>query len=186
MHKQSVSPPAKFGFMVPTYDGKLPQVLDWDSSWPSFFTKLLKGVADLDIVTHGSHGKLGEALETTYQAIIPRLLGALESDGRSIKPCLIHGDLWEGNVGTDVDSKDIYIFDACSYYAHNEMEFAIWRCTHRGMHNRGYEEEYYRHHINKSEPKDEWDDRIRLYSVKTKLMYSAHELGPKRIEVRMQ
>ena len=34
LHKSSVSPTGKFGFHVPTYDGKLPQVTDWDNSWP--------------------------------------------------------------------------------------------------------------------------------------------------------
>jgi fructosamine-3-kinase len=30
--------------------------------------------------------------------VIPRLLDPLETDGRSIKPVLLHGDLWLGNV----------------------------------------------------------------------------------------
>jgi protein-ribulosamine 3-kinase len=39
LHKKSVSPTGKFSFHITTYDGKLPQVVDWDDSWASFFGK---------------------------------------------------------------------------------------------------------------------------------------------------
>jgi protein-ribulosamine 3-kinase len=47
-----------------------------------------------------------------FSHVIPRLIGNLERDGRSIKPCLIHGDLWEGNIGTVQETGDIYIYDS--------------------------------------------------------------------------
>ena len=53
LHKKSVSPTSKFGFHAPTYDGKLEQVVDWESRWTSFFCKLLAGVLGLDIETNG-------------------------------------------------------------------------------------------------------------------------------------
>lgn len=36
-------------------------------------------------------------------------------------------DLWAGNIGTDPKMGKIYIFDTSSYYAHREMEVAMWR-----------------------------------------------------------
>ena len=176
LHRNSVSPTGKFGFHVPTYDGKLPQTTDWDSSWPSYFGKLLTGVLRLDIEVNGPWKELEDLAERVVQEVVPRLLGALESDGRSIKPCLIHGDLWEGNIGTDIETGNIYIFDACSYYAHNEMEIGMWRTEHHRMKAKAYKCEYLRN-MEPSEPVDEWDDRNRLYSDKTKLMYSAHVPG---------
>ncbi|KAL9122772.1 MAG: hypothetical protein Q9187_000670 [Circinaria calcarea] len=176
LHQTSVSPTGKFGFHVPTYDGKLPQIVGWDSSWSSFFGNLLAGILRLDVKVNGTWKELEDIVEKTIVRVIPRLLGVLESNGRTVKPCLIHGDLWEGNIGTDFASGNIYLFDACSYYAHNEMEIGMWRTDHHRMKAKAYKREYLRN-FEPSEPTEEWDDRNRLYSVKTKLMYSAHVPG---------
>ena len=176
LHKTSVSPTGKFGFYVATYDGKLPQITDWDSSWTSVFGRLLAGIARLDASTNGSWNEPDTAVDRTLSQVLPRLLGVLESGGRSIKPCLIHGDLWEGNIGTESETGNIYIFDAAPYYAHNEMELGIWRTEHHRMQNKAYVREYLRN-FEPSEPFDEFDDRNRLYRVKTQLMYSVHVPG---------
>ena len=176
LHRQSQSPTGEFGFYCPTYDGKLPQRTEWDESWASFFSKLLAGIAELDTGVNGPWAELAAALDVTVKVVIPRLLGVLEQNGRSIKPCLIHGDLWEGNIGTDLETGEIYIFDAASYYGHNEMELGIWRTDHHRMSGPSYKREYERH-FQASEPAAEWDDRNRLYCVKTQLMYSAHVPG---------
>ena len=176
LHKKSFSPTGKFGFHAPTYDGKLEQVIDWESSWTSFFGKLLAGVLRLDIETNGPWKELEASMERILELVIPKLIGALESDGRSVKPCLIHGDLWEGNMGTESETGNIFIFDSCAYYAHNEMELGIWRVEHHRMKDEAYKREYMLNFA-ASEPTDEWDDRNRLYSTKAKLMYSAHVPG---------
>jgi protein-ribulosamine 3-kinase len=126
LHKTSVSPTGKFGFHLPTYDGWQPQeVGQWDDSWTSCFSRLLKGLWQLDTKMNGHWVELDIAMENTLTKVIPRLIGTLERDGRSIKPCLIHGDLWESNIGTDARNGNIYIFDAAAYYAHNEMEIGM-------------------------------------------------------------
>ena len=176
LHRKSMSPTGKFGFHLPTYDGRLPQVVEWDDSWASFFGKMLVGVLQLDINTNGPWQELEQAVYQIVDTVIPVLLGALESEGRTIKPCLIHGDLWEGNIGTEFGSGNIFVFDACSYYAHNEMEIGMWRTEHHRMKAKAYKKEYLRN-MKPSEPVDQWDDRNRLYSCKTRLMYSAHVPG---------
>ena len=171
LHRNSQGQSKYFGFHRPTYDGKLPQCVDWDAEWPSFFSKLLNGVADLDSNANGKWQQLEEVLSKTYQEVIPKLLGKLR-----IEPCLIHGDLWEGNIGTDVKTGNLYIFDSCAYYAHHEMEIGMWRVDHHKMKAKAFKREYLRN-TDISEPIDEFDDRNRLYSIKTKLMYSAHVPG---------
>ncbi|KAL6859834.1 hypothetical protein ACO1O0_003858 [Amphichorda felina] len=42
--------------------------------------------------------------------------------GRSVKPVLIHGDMWDGNVGTVSATSDAWSFDSAAYYAHDKME----------------------------------------------------------------
>ncbi|KFY75913.1 hypothetical protein V499_04189 [Pseudogymnoascus sp. VKM F-103] len=142
--------------------------------------KLAKLVANLHRTSVSPTGKFGfhlptyddTSMETTLAEVIPRFIGILERDGRSIKPCLIHGDLWETNIGTDATAGNIYIFDAAVYYAHNEMEIGIWRVNHHKMKAKIYRQEYAKQ-FKRSDPVDEWDDRLKLYGVKTKLMYSA-------------
>lgn len=56
------------------------------------------------------------------------------------------------------------------------MEIAVWRVEHHRMKADIFKKEYIRN-AGIHEPIEEFDDRIRLYSVKTKLMYSAHVPG---------
>lgn len=67
----------------------------------------------------------------------------LEADGRSIKPCLIHGEIWEGNIETLKETGDMYRFDSGAYYAHNEMEIAGWRCSYNRISDLIYTETYF-------------------------------------------
>ena len=171
LHKKSVSPTGKFGFYMNTCDGYLHQDVPWESSWTVAFQRLLTGVWIHDSNSNGAWPELDAAMERTLSHVVPRLLGALEAY-QTIKPCLIHGDLWEGNVGTSIETGNIYIYDAAAYYAHNEMEIGIWRVQHRSIEAPAYRREYMRH-FKKSKPVAEWDDRLVLHSVKAKLMYTA-------------
>ena len=54
------------------------------------------------------------------EKVIPRLLRPMETNGRSIKPALVHGDLWCGNAAIDVQADAPLIYDPSSFYAHNE------------------------------------------------------------------
>jgi protein-ribulosamine 3-kinase len=181
LHKRSVSPTGKFGFYLPTYDGWQPQDCGvWVDKWTPLFARILTALWKLDSEVNGSWAELDAAMERTLSHVIPRLIGILESNGRSIKPCLIHGDLWETNIGTDIETGNIYIFDAAAYYGHNEMETGIWRVAHHRIKAEAYRKEYVQHY-EKSEPVEEWDDRLKLYGVKTKLMYSAGVLNGQAI-----
>lgn len=146
---------------------------EWDSSWTSFFRKLLDGVYQLDTKANGSWKELDDAVRITLEKVVPRLLGPLEQDGRSVKPCLIHGDLWGENIGTDPRTGEIYIFDSCAYYAHHEMATGMWRVDHHRMNAKKYRNEYFKV-FEPDEPVEEYDDRDRLYCVKEEIMYSAH------------
>lgn len=70
LHRSSVSPTGKFGFHMTPYDGKLPLRAEWDSSWTSFFTNLLKGVYQLDVQVNGSWPELDDAMQLTLQTVV--------------------------------------------------------------------------------------------------------------------
>ena len=98
LHQKSISPNGKFGFEVTTCDGKLPHMVEWESSWAIFYAKLLRGVLELDKEANGLWPELEAAAAQVISAVIPRLLGVLQSEGRVLKPSLIHGDCWEGET----------------------------------------------------------------------------------------
>jgi protein-ribulosamine 3-kinase len=54
--------------------------------------------------------------------VIPQLLRPMETEGRSVVPRLVHGDLWDGNTSVDTATGGPLIFDACSSYAHHECK----------------------------------------------------------------
>ncbi|KAI0132550.1 Fructosamine kinase-domain-containing protein [Xylariales sp. AK1849] len=178
LHRTSVSPTGQFGFPVTPYDGKLPLTADWDPSWTSFYGKLLNGVYQLDVSVNGHWKELDDAMELILKIVVPRLLSALEEDGKGVKPCLIHGDLWEENIGTELRTGDLYIFDSCAYYAHHEMAIGMWRVDHHHMKAKEYRIEYFKN-FEPDDPVEECDDRNRLYSIKERVMYSAHVPGTK-------
>ncbi|KAL7919868.1 Fructosamine kinase domain-containing protein [Trichoderma austrokoningii] len=176
LHRESQSPTGQFGFDFPTSQGRVPQHVAWESNWTIFFTHLLEHVIDLDFEWNGYWKELDQVEKQFIEHVIPRLLDALVKGGRTIKPCLIHADLWEGNSGTSPVDDSIHIFDAAAFYAHHEMDVGDWRCHYNKISNKVYTETYLQHH-GPSEPEDEWEDRNRLYSVYYNMIYSVNYLG---------
>ena len=175
LHRDSRSPTGQFGFHVTTCQGRIPQALSWEKNWVVFFTRMLQHACAIDCEFNGYWGGLDRLEKQLVSQVVPRLLGALYRDGRSVKPSLIHADLWEGNTGTAERGNDVYVFDAAAFYAHSEMDIAYWRSCHNRISDRVYMRTYFRM-CEPSEPKSEWDDRSRLYSVYYNLIYSANHL----------
>ncbi|XMA09023.1 hypothetical protein WAI453_001814 [Rhynchosporium graminicola] len=116
-------------------------------------------------------GKFGFSLETfggnnpqMFPKVIPRLLRPLETEGRTVVPRLVHGDLWDGNASVDVSTGSPLIFDATPLYAHNEYELGPWRGARHKM-TRAYVEEHMKH-FQVSEPAVEFNDRGELYCLR--------------------
>ena len=185
MHQNSESPNGKFGFHLTTYSGNLPQMTEWEESWEVFFTKNLRWALKLELEVKGPDPEFDVLLPVLFDKVIPRLLRPLESEGRSVKPSLVHGDLWYANSGIDVDTDGSVIFDACCFYAHNECkskarpdtdnpskvgrltvrkdEFGQWRpvCNRFGP-------EYlaaYHNYVQISPPEEDYDGRLDLYKL---------------------
>ncbi|KAM5523645.1 hypothetical protein FOXYSP1_13988 [Fusarium oxysporum f. sp. phaseoli] len=164
MHQKSVSPPDKFGFHITTYAGNLPQYVAWEDSWETFFAKSMRRALDLEIEMKGNSDELDVLSEALFKKVIPRLLRPLESDGRTVKPSLVHGDLWHANAGIDAQSNQPLIFDACCFFAHSEYEFGQWRpaCNRFG-------DEYiaaYNKLAQISAPKEDFEGRLDLYRLR--------------------
>ncbi|KAI1767823.1 Fructosamine/Ketosamine-3-kinase [Hypoxylon sp. FL1150] len=182
LHRNSKSPTGKFGFHMPTYSGNLPQRTEWNASWEALFTENLRIALDHEIEAKGYDPEFDVLVPAVFGRVIPRLLRPLESDGRSVKPSLVHGDLWYANSGTDANTDNPIIFDACSFYAHNEYEFGQWRptCNKFGP---DYLEAYHKY-VRISEPVEDYDGRLDLY----KLRFNTHvpALFPENRQLREQ
>jgi protein-ribulosamine 3-kinase len=169
LHRSSSSPNGQFGFHVKTCHGKIVQHNDWDDNWSSYFTKLLENFYQVELSILEERGvsrwpEHEQAFKQMCEHAIPQILGPLQENGRTLKPCLVHGDLWEENTSTNLATGESIVFDASAMYAHNEYELGTWRPEHYRF-GRPYFRQYLRN-IPPSEPVDQWDDRIRLYSIK--------------------
>lgn len=159
-----------FGFYQVTFQGPNPQVTTWEDNWCTYFTRLLTDWLDSEVSLNGPQPEYEAMYKEFVKEIIPPILEPLQADGRSLKPCLIHGDLWEENTGRNLETGRPVVFDAAVMYAHNEMELGMWRY---GDHHFG--EPYLSQYLSlmpPSEPVEQFDDRNRLYSMKYTLAQS--------------
>ncbi|KAM7209425.1 hypothetical protein V8F06_014868 [Rhypophila decipiens] len=102
----------------------------------------------------GEHEQLCVAL---VERVIPRLLGPLETDGRTIDPVLVHGNLDYGGFNKDMSQEhndgETIFHNGGVLWAHNECKILKI--------------------IPKAEPVKEWEARLRLYSLRTFIHNSA-------------
>lgn len=202
LHKTSQSPTGKFGFHIKTCYSRIPQEVDhWDESWCTIFKRHLTAFTDhaklklkwpeLDIVAH-----------CTLEKVVPRLLLPLQEQGRSIKPCLVHGDCWDGNTAMDAKTGEAMIFDVCTFYGHNEYDTGNWRAPRHKLSTAPYLEAY-KQHYPVAEPRrspdrmthshhrlticstagEEWDDRNRLYSLPYNIASACYVPGSDQLPV---
>ncbi|KAG4424638.1 hypothetical protein IFR04_002171 [Cadophora malorum] len=171
LHSKSEAPNGKFGFHIVTYNGDLPQENGYASTWEEFFVNGFKHMVNLNVERGGPWQEMDDVKEAMYQKVIPRLLRPMETAGRSVKPSLVHGDLWCGNAAVDTLTDRPLIYDPASFYAHNEYELGNWR-PERNKFSRVYFNAYHSH-IPKTYPEEDYDDRNALYSMRFNMQAAA-------------
>ena len=120
LHKKGVNPEGRYGFPVPTLQGTIPQYTDWEDSWETFFSKSIAMVMGNEEMAQGQDPEMQQLCKAILDIVVPRLLRPLETGGRSIQPRLVHGDIWDGNVSTNLETNTPVVFDATCIYGHNE------------------------------------------------------------------
>lgn len=151
MHLAEPSDPnaaaGKFGFAVDNTIGGTPQPNGWDSDWITFFReKRLRH--QLKLANDSTLNRLGEKLCAGMHKFFE---GAGE-----IKPSVLHGDLWSGNIAA-ADGKPT-IFDPATYYGHHEAEFGMSWCA-------GFGGTFWRAYHDVIPKAPGWDDRHDLYTL---------------------
>lgn len=114
------SPTGQFGFHVPTHLSHVPVNNAWNSSWEAFWAQQMKSLFDAEEDHNGPDETLAELRSVYFNEAIPRYLRPLESDGKSITPCLIHANLWPGNIQYKTGTDELYMYDSCGFWGHNE------------------------------------------------------------------
>ena len=165
IHKTTMgnSPEGMYGFHVDTHLANIPNDNTWQASWEVWFAQAMRKMIEFEEAAHGKDERMERLKGPLFEKVIPRLLRPLEVGDHSIKPCLIHSDLWPGNVMRDSDTNEVIIFDSCAFWGHNEADLGSWRAPRYRM-GRPFLKEYQKA-MGISEPQEDWDDRNVLYAM---------------------
>ena len=159
----------QFGFPVTTCCGDTPQDNSYKASWADFYAEnRLRFILRRAEKSNGSDRGLRTLVETTASKVVPRLLGDDHlNGGKGITPVVVHGDLWSGNasvgkIGSTEGEPEDVIYDSSACYAHNEYELGIMKMF--GGFGGSFSKEY--HELcPKTEPVEEYEDRVKLYEL---------------------
>ncbi|KAL9020431.1 MAG: hypothetical protein Q9185_002306 [Variospora sp. 1 TL-2023] len=165
------APNGQFGFPVTTHLAYVDNDNSWSDSWEEWYARALKRMLVEEEKSHGPDDELKTLTNAIFDNVIPRLLRPLETGRRHIKPCLVHSDLWPGNVKPDAETDEPIIFDSCAFWGHNEADLGSWRAPRYRL-GPSYMTEY-RTHVPASSPAEDWDDRNALYALRYDLLHSA-------------
>ena len=120
LHRYSQSPTGKFGFHEIPYP-KAAAVYPncWQTSWSKLFQQqlaLTMSLLGLDRKASREWKDFKTVCNLILTWVVPRLLEPLQSGGRSIKPCLIHGNLGHGSTAVDMATGEPFVFAPVSMY----------------------------------------------------------------------
>lgn len=142
-----------YGFSHDNYIGSTPQPNPWSENWVEFFRthrleylwKLISGKS-----------KLAEGSHTTVRHFLEKLDTLL--DRKSVKPVLLHGDLWGGNVMVDANGWPALIDPAC-YYGDREADLAMTKLFG------GFSERFYDAYMEVLPLESGYKDRFAIYNL---------------------
>lgn len=169
----------RFGFPVPTFCGDTKQPNRFYDSWADFYAnERLVVILEESEKRNGKDVGLRDLVERTAQRVVPALLGDghlgfdKSGNGEGITPVVIHGDLWSGNadrgriVGSgrkeDEEAAGEVVYDPSAVYGHSEFELGIMNMF--GGFGSTFFNAYHKI-VPKTEPVEEYDDRVRLYEL---------------------
>ncbi|PSK34873.1 hypothetical protein B9Z65_1456 [Elsinoe australis] len=160
----------QFGFPATTCCGDTPQDNSYRSSWAEFYKEnRLRFILGRSNKSNGSDKQFSMLVNRTCDEVVPRLIGDDHlNNGKGVTPVVVHGDLWSGNAGRGnlpsmpKDGMEDVVFDSSACYAHSEFELGIMKMF--GGFGGGFLKDYHKL-CPKTEPVNEYDDRILLYEL---------------------
>ncbi|EPS40127.1 hypothetical protein H072_6081 [Dactylellina haptotyla CBS 200.50] len=165
LHSEPAPSAGKYGFPVSTCCGSTIQDNTYEDNWPDFFVKRrLNAIFQACNLSHGPQSDLVASINRT--ATIARYLLSRLSPSAS-KPVVIHGDLWSGNqsrgsIPPRITHATPLIFDPSGCYAPAEYDHGIMIMF--GGFDRIFWKDY-ESIVPRGEPIDEYEDRVKLYTL---------------------
>ncbi len=145
LHKTSSS---RYGFHEDNYIGSTPQKNSFKENWIEFY---IENRLDFQVKLSADRDVLG-----IYKKLRKRIPEILNSSLET--PCLIHGDLWSGNVISDENGLPVLI-DPAAYYGHRELELAMTQLFG------GFHDEFYDSYNRVFPLIAGWKERMDLYKL---------------------
>lgn len=158
----------QFGFPVRTCCGDTPQDNTYSSSWADFYAnRRLRFILTQANKSNGADKELSSLVEQTCTSVVPRLIGDNHlNNGQGVTPVVIHGDLWSGNASVGklpgMSEPEDLVYDSSACYAHSEFELGIMKMF--GGFGGSFLDDYHTL-VPKTEPKEEYEDRVALYEL---------------------
>jgi fructosamine-3-kinase len=154
---------------VTTCCGDTPQDNSYKESWADFYAEnRLRFIVRYAEQKGRKDGDVKKLVEQTSAKVVPRLIGDDHlNNGKGITPVVVHGDLWSGNasigvIGNTKGEPEDVVFDSSACYAHNEFELGIMNMF--GGFGGSFLNEYHELCL-KTEPAEEYEDRVKLYEL---------------------
>lgn len=123
LYKQHQCESEKFGWYEDGYIGGSTQSNVWCDSWVDFFAQQrLRPQLSLAI-----QNGLAEHLLDRGESVMSELGNGNLIDDSEIKPRLLHGDLWHGNLGFDCKKNRAVFYDPAPYFGDPEADIAMTR-----------------------------------------------------------
>ena len=144
-----------FGLEYDNFIGKLPQKNEIFQDWSTFFWK--RRIQDqLDLYQDGRHEKIWEKLKEKLPEIVPQ----------DIRPSLIHGDLWSGNLIWGKNGP--YFIDPAIYRADPMIELSFTKLFG------GFGKDFYEAYSHYYSMPSWYKDLIPLYQIYPLLVHANH------------
>ena len=140
--------PNKFGYPVPGFIGTTRQLDGWEVNWVDCFIRL-RIEPQLSLLNNGSFSI----------DLINRIISKIKDHLSDHDPmnCLIHGDLWSGNVSTGKHEKGI-LFDPSCWWADSEIDIAMTRLFG------GFTNDFYNEYFKIIKEKKDSNKRTTIYN----------------------
>ncbi|HZW02948.1 MAG TPA: fructosamine kinase family protein [Anaerolineaceae bacterium] len=121
LHQKGVSPqhPAAYGLAADNFIGSTPQHNGWETDWIVFFRQK-RLVPQIELAAR--NGLLADRRARRLEKLLEQLDRLL--DGVDRRPCLLHGDLWGGNVMAGSAGQPVLI-DPAVYFGDREADIAF-------------------------------------------------------------
>ncbi|MQS52859.1 fructosamine kinase family protein [Companilactobacillus mishanensis] len=109
----------QFGLDHNIENAKNPKINTWQDNWSDFYINQRLNVLIEQIKKHGDWTVYRQSLMNRFQTKIREYYA-----DHKVEPSLMHGDLWNGNVGFQADGTPI-LFDPDVFYGNREMDIAM-------------------------------------------------------------